>query len=74
MTQAEIAKSLENSLGFYNLFKTLSPETRQGFLKLLFEDNSSEFQDLILYLACERSRREGFLSESESQSFLERLA
>lgn len=73
MSQAEITESLLTSGGFYSLFQTLPKEIRQGFLKILFQDNSSELGDFILYLACENSRKEGFLSEFESQSFLESL-
>jgi len=73
MSQAEITESLLTSTGFYSLFQTLPLETRQGFLQLLFQNNSTELEDSILYLACENSRKEGFLSESESQSLLESL-
>ncbi len=73
MSQAEITESLLTSVGFYSLFQTLPKEIRQGFLKILFQNNSSELEDFILYLACENSRKEGFLSEFESQSFLENL-
>jgi hypothetical protein len=73
MNQAEITNSLLTSTGFYSLFQTLPPEIRQGFLQLLFKNNSSELEDFILYLACENSRKEGFLSELESQFFLESL-
>ena len=73
MTQAEITDSLLTSTGFYHLFQSLPLEIRQGFLQLLFQNNTSELEDLILYLACENSRQEGFLSELESQSFLESL-
>ena len=73
MSQAQIAESLLTSTGFYSLFQTLPLEIRQGFLQLLFQNNSSELEDSILYLACENSRKEGFLSESESQSLLESL-
>ena len=64
---------LPSQSGFYSLFQTLPLEIRQGFLQLLFQNNSSELEDSILYLACENSRKEGFLSESESQSLLESL-
>jgi hypothetical protein len=37
------------------------------------QNNSSELEDSILYLACENSRKEGFLSELDSQSLLENL-
>ncbi|WP_353259021.1 hypothetical protein, partial [Prochlorothrix hollandica] len=63
MNQAEITDSLLTSTGFYSLFQTLSLEIRQGFLQLLFQNNSSELENFILYLACENSRKEGFLSE-----------
>lgn len=61
------------STGFYSLFQTLPLEIWQGFLQLLFQNNSAELEDSILYLACENSRNEGFLSELESQSLLESL-
>ena len=51
MTQTQLSESLESSLGFYKLFQTLDPEIRQGFLKLLFQEYSSELEDFILYLA-----------------------
>jgi hypothetical protein len=73
MSQAEITESLLTSVGFYSLFQTLPQEIRQGFLKMLFQDNSSELEDFILYTACENSRKEGFLSEFEAQSLLESL-
>ncbi|MFN7246679.1 MAG: hypothetical protein ACK5UO_08445 [Microcystis sp.] len=73
MSQAEITDSLLTSTGFYSLFQTLPPEIRQGFLQLLFQNHLPELEDLILYLACENSRKEGFLSELESQSLLESL-
>ena len=73
MTQVEITDSLLTSTGFYHLFQSLPLEIRQGFLQLLFQNHISELEDLILYLACENSRQEGFLSELESQSFLESL-
>jgi hypothetical protein len=73
VSQAEIKESLLTSTGFYSLFETLPLEIRQGFLKLLFQNNSSELEDFILYLACENSRKEGFLSELECQSILESL-
>jgi len=70
MSQAEITESLLTSTGFYSLFQTLPLEIRQGFLQLSFQNNCSELEDSILYLACENSRKEGFLSELESQSLL----
>ncbi len=73
VSQAEIKELLLTSTGFYSLFQTLPLETRQGFLQLLFQNNSTDLEDSILYLACENSRKEGFLSESESQSLLESL-
>ena len=73
MTQVEITESLLTSTGFYSLFQTLPLDIRQGFLQLLFENNFTELKDSILYLACENSRKEGFLSELESQSLLESL-
>lgn len=73
MSQAEITESLLTSTCFYSLFQTLPLEIRQGFLQLLFQNNSSELEDSILYLAYENSRHEGFLSELESQSLLESL-
>ena len=73
MTQAEITESLLTSTDFYSLFQTLPLEIRQGFLQLLFQNNSAELEDSILYLACENSRNEGFLSELESQTLLESL-
>lgn len=73
MSQAELSQSLLTSTGFYSLFQTLPLEIRQGFLKLLFQENQSELEDLILYLACENSRQEGFLSDLEAQSLLENL-
>lgn len=73
MSQAEITESLLTSTGFYSLFQTLPLEIRQGFIQLLFQNNASELEDFILYLACEKSRKEGFLSESEAQSLLESL-
>jgi hypothetical protein len=73
MSQTEITDSLLTSTGFYRLFKTLSPEIRQGFLRILFQDSPSELEDFILYLACENSRKEGFLSDLEAQSFLQSL-
>jgi hypothetical protein len=73
VSQAEIKESLLTSTGFYSLFQTLPPEIRQGFLQLLIQNNSTELEDSILYLACENSRNQGFLSELESQSLLESL-
>ena len=73
MTQAEITESLLTSTDFYSLFQNLTLEIRQGFLQLLFQNNSAELEDSILYLACENSRNEGFLSELESQTLLESL-
>jgi hypothetical protein len=73
MSQAKITESLLTSTDFYSLFQTLPLEIRQGFLQLLFQNNSSELEDSILYLACENSRKEEFLSESDSQSLLESL-
>ena len=73
MTQTQLSESLESSLGFYKLFQTLDPEIRQGFLKLLFQEYSSELEDFILYLACKNARQEGFLSEIEAQIFLDIL-
>ena len=73
MSQAEITESLLTSTDFYSLFQNLPLEIRQGFLQLLFQNNSAELEDSILYLACENSRNEGFLSELESQSLLESL-
>jgi hypothetical protein len=73
VSQAEITDSLLTSTGFYSLFQTLPLEIRQGFLQLLFQNNSSELEDLILYLACKNSQKEGFLSELESQSLLDSL-
>ena len=73
MSQAEIKKSLLTSTDFYSLFQTLPLEIRQGFLQLLFQNNSAELEDSILYLACKNSRNEVFLSELESQSLLESL-
>ena len=73
MTQVEITESLLTSTGFYSLFQTLPLDIRQGFLQLLFQNNFTELKDSILYLACENSRKEGFLSELESQSLLESL-
>lgn len=72
MSQAELSQSLLTSTGFYSLFQTLPLEIRQGFLKLLFQENQSELEDLILYLACENARQEGFLSDLEAKSLLER--
>ena len=68
MTQAEITESLLTSTDFYSLFQNLPLEFRQGFLQLLFQNNSAELEVSILYLACENSRNEGFLSELESQT------
>jgi len=68
VSQTEITDSLLTNTGFYSLFQTLPLEIRQGFLQLLFENNSSELEDFILYLGCENSQKEGFLSELESQS------
>ena len=48
MSQAEITESLLTSTGFYSLFQTLPLEIRQGFLQLLFQNNSSELEDSIL--------------------------
>jgi hypothetical protein len=45
MSQAEITDSLLTSKGFYSLFQTLPLEIRQGFLQLLFQNNSSELED-----------------------------
>jgi len=73
VSQAETTESLLTSTGFYSLFQTLPQEIRQGFLQLLFQNNSSELEDSILYFACENSRKEGFLSELESQTLLESL-
>lgn len=73
MSQAELTQSLLTSTGFYSLFQTLPLEIRQGFLKLLFQENQSELEDLILYLACENARQEGFLSDIEAQTLLESL-
>jgi hypothetical protein len=73
VSQAEMTESLLTSTGFYSLFQTLPQEIRQGFLQLLFQNNSSELEDSILYLACENSRKEGFLSELESQTLLDSL-
>jgi hypothetical protein len=73
VNQSAITDSLLTSTDFYSLFQTLPTEIRQGFLQLLFQNNSSELEDLILYLACENSRKEGLLSELESQSLLESL-
>ena len=73
MSQAELTQSLLTSTGFYSLFQTLPLEIRQGFLKLLFQENQSELEDLILYLACENARQEGFLSDIEAQILLESL-
>jgi len=73
MSQAELTESLLTSTGFYHLFQTLPIEIRQGFLKLLFQENPSEVKDFILYLACEQAGQEGFLSDLEAQSFLENL-
>ena len=73
MSQAEITESLLTSTGFYSLFQTLPLEIRQGFLQLLFQNNYSELEDSILYFACENSRKEGFLSELESQTLLDSL-
>jgi len=73
VSQAKITDSLLTSTAFYSLFQTLPPEARQGFLQLLFQNNSSELEDFIFYLACKNSRKEGFLSESEFQSLLESL-
>jgi hypothetical protein len=73
VSQAKITDSLLTSTGFYNLFLTLPLEIRQGFLQLLLQNNASELEDFILYLACENSRKEGFLSELESQSLLDSL-
>jgi hypothetical protein len=73
VSQAEIKESLLTSTGFYSLFQTLPLEIRQGFLQLLFQNSPSELEDSILYLDCENSRKEGFLSELESQSLLESL-
>jgi len=73
MSQAELTESLLTSTGFYNLFQTLPLEIRQGFLKLLFQENQSELEDLILYLACDNARQEGFLSDLEAQTLLESL-
>ena len=70
MTQIELFQSIESSSGFYNLFKTLPLEIRQGFLKILFQEESPELEDFILYIACEESRKNGFLSDTEAQSFL----
>ena len=74
MTQIELLQSIESSSGFYNLFKTLPLEIRQGFLKILFQEESPEFEDFILYIACEESRKNGFLSDAEAQSFLKDIA
>ena len=60
MSKAEITESLQTSTGFYSLFQTLPLEIRQGFLQLLFQNNSTELEDSILYLACKNSRNEGF--------------
>ena len=49
MSQAQITESLLTSTGFYSLFQTLPLEIRQGFLQLLFQTNSSEVEDSILY-------------------------
>ena len=73
MSQAELTQSLLTSTGFYSLFQALPLEIRQGFLKLLFQENQSELEDLILYLACENARQEGFLSDIEAQILLESL-
>jgi len=73
MSQAEITKSLQTSTGFYRLFQTLPLEIRQGFLQLLLQEHPSDLEDFILYLACENSRKEGFLSDLEAQDFLESL-
>lgn len=73
MSQAEIQESLLTSTGFYSLFQTLPLEIRQDFLQLLFQNNSTELEDSILYLACENYRKEGFLSDLDSQSLLESL-
>jgi hypothetical protein len=70
MTSSQLPQT---SLGLYHLFQTLPLETRQGFLELLFEDNPSDLEDLILYLNCKNSRKEGFLSEAEATTFLESL-
>jgi hypothetical protein len=73
MSQTEITESLQTSTSFYKLFQTLPLEIRQGFLRILFHDNPSELEDFILYLAGENSRKEGFLSDLEAQSFLQSL-
>jgi len=49
MSQSENKESLLTSTGFYSLFQTLPLEIRQGFLQLLFQNNSSELEDSILY-------------------------
>ena len=74
MTQTELLKSIESSSGFYSLFKTLPLEIRQGFLKILFQEESPEIEDFILYIGCEKSRKDGFLSDAKAQFFLKDLA
>jgi hypothetical protein len=44
VSQAEIKESLLTSTGFYSLFQTLPLEIRQGFLQLLFQNNSAELE------------------------------
>lgn len=57
----------------YNLFQSLSDETRQAFLQSLVEHNREELETVLFYLDCQVARTEGFLSESEAQDFIASL-
>ncbi len=57
----------------YDLFQTLPPETQQSFLTQLFQRDRGMLEDFFFYLACQEAQTDGFLSEQESQSFVDSL-
>lgn len=58
----------------YILYETLSNEMQQLFLQELITYQSEKIDDLMLYLALNKTKQENdFLTDSEAQTFIESL-
>ena len=58
----------------YALYETLPLDTRQAFLKELFQKQREQLEDLSLYLACQQAREENaFLTKDEADAFINDL-
>jgi hypothetical protein len=60
---------------FYALYETLPENVQQAFLEELLQKKHQELENLAFSLACKQAKEENqFLSESETQAFIQNLS